>query len=242
MIVATVGLLLLLGGCATNGTKESSAKEKVTTTTSTSGTSSTSSTMSTTNKTKTSTTTSTSTAEITSSTATATTATTTEAQSTSESFQTQTSSDSAKQSQPVKTSLWSSSKASKLTAFMSTWGQEMGQQYRSYDDHVQANYYGLQLPQYILDGEWTMVIDQTPVSVEWSENGTGQTGFQLVAVYSDIDHPLPSGGHLYFFGFQQNQPKVLVTQQNQGDPNNYLYFKETGNNELKNGFNQIVNS
>lgn len=125
---------------------------------------------------------------------------------------------------------------------MSTWGQEMEQQYRSYNDHVNANYYGLQVPQYIFDGQWSMVIDQTPVTVEWSENGRGQAGFELVAIYSDIDHPKPSGAHLYFFGFQQNQPKVMVTQQNQGNPNNYLYFKETENNELKNGFERIVNS
>lgn len=145
-------------------------------------------------------------------------------------------------SQPVEKNSWNTSKATELASFMSTWGQEMGQQYRSYNDHVNANYYGLQVPQYIFDGQWSMVIDQTPVTVEWSENGRGQSGFQLVAIYSDIDHPKPSGAHLYFFGFQQNHPKVMVTQQNQGNPNNYLYFKETENNELKKGFERIVNS
>lgn len=39
---------------------------------------------------------------------------------------------------------------------------------------------------------------------------------------------------------RDGQPHVLVTQQNQGDPNNYLYFIETQNKALKNGFNRIV--
>jgi hypothetical protein len=139
--------------------------------------------------------------------------------------------------------LWNPNKASELAMFMSTWGQEMGQQYKSYNNSTNANYYGMPVPQAILDGEWTMVIDQTPVSVEWTGNGTGQADFQLAAVYSDIeDSSKPGVNHLYFFGFQQNQPKVLISQQNQGNPNNYLYFKETGNAELKNGFDQIVNS
>ncbi|WP_242617256.1 DUF4767 domain-containing protein, partial [Enterococcus faecium] len=59
-------------------------------------------------------------------------------------------------------------------------------------------------------------------------------------VYSDAETEPYLKKHVYLFGFQQNQPKVLVTQQNQGNPDNYLYFNETANNELKNGFNQIV--
>lgn len=35
---------------------------------------------------------------------------------------------------------------------------------------------------------------------------------------------------------------MLITSQNQGNPNNYLYFKETENKELRDGFSNIVNS
>lgn len=35
---------------------------------------------------------------------------------------------------------------------------------------------------------------------------------------------------------------MLITSQNQGNPNNYLYFKETENKELRDGFINIVNS
>ncbi|MCW8794631.1 DUF4767 domain-containing protein, partial [Enterococcus faecium] len=96
------------------------------------------------------------------------------------------------------------------------------------------------IPQVILNGEWKMAIGGVPVSAEWSESGTGQADYQITAVYSDAETEPYLKKHVYLFGFQQNQPKVLVTQQNQGNPDNYLYFNETANNELKNGFNQIV--
>jgi len=44
--------------------------------------------------------------------------------------------------------------------------------------------------------------------------------------------------HVYFFGFEN---KVYLTQQNQGNENNYMYFSETQNQQLKQGFVDIVN-
>lgn len=226
MLVTTMGLLLFLAGCSANKTEETSSTEKVVTTES-----STSQSIST--KTANATSTEASKSRTTES---------SEQQSSNEqSAQPQASTNTAQASQPGTHVLWDASKSSELATFMQSWGQEMGQQYRSYDDHVQANYYGLQVPQDIFDGKWTTVINQTPVSVEWSENGEGQADFQIVAIYSDIDHATPAGGHLYFFGFQQKQPKVLITQQNQGNQNNYLYFKETANESLKNAFIQLAN-
>lgn len=234
VLVTMMGLLLLLGGCSTNKPETSTPAKAAITETSTTKSSTTQS----------------STAQASKSTSTeATKLNTTESserqstkdQSASLVAQTKTSSNQAQTNQPVKHVLWDASKSAELATFMQSWGQEMGQQYRSYDDHVQANYYGLQVPQDIFDGKWTTVINQTPVSVEWSENGEGQADFQIVAIYSDIDHATPAGGHLYFFGFQQKQPKVLITQQNQGNQNNYLYFKETANESLKNAFIQLAN-
>lgn len=226
MLVTTMGLLLFLAGCSANKTEETSSTEKVVTTES-------STSQSTSTKSANATSTEASKSRTTES---------SEQQSSNEqSAQPQASTNTAQASQPVTHVLWDDSKAAELATFMQSWGQEMGQQYRSYDDHVQANYYGLQVPQDIFDGKWTTVINQTPVSVEWSENGEGQADFQIVAIYSDIDHATPAGGHLYFFGFQQKQPKVLITQQNQGNQNNYLYFKETANESLKNAFIQLAN-
>ncbi|MBR8697899.1 DUF4767 domain-containing protein [Enterococcus gallinarum] len=226
MLVTTMGLLLFLAGCSANKTEETSSTEKVVTTES-------STSQSTSTKSANATSTEASKSRTTES---------SEQQSSNEqSAQPQASTNTAQASQPVTHVLWDDSKTAELATFMQSWGQEMGQQYRSYDDHVQANYYGLQVPQDIFDGKWTTVINQTPVSVEWSENGEGQADFQIVAIYSDIDHATPAGGHLYFFGFQQKQPKVLITQQNQGNQNNYLYFKETANESLKNAFIQLAN-
>lgn len=226
MLVTTMGLLLFLAGCSANKTEETSSTEKVVTTES-------STSQSTSTKSANATSTEASKSRTTES---------SEQQSSNEqSAQPQASTNTAQASQPVTHVLWDDSKTAELATFMQSWGQEMGQQYRSYDDHVQANYYGLQVPQDIFDGKWTTVINQTPVSVEWSENGEGQADFQIVAIYSDIDHATPAGGHLYFFGFQQKQPKVLITQQNQGNQNNYLYFKETANESLKDAFIQLAN-
>lgn len=86
-----------------------------------------------------------------------------------------------------------------------------------------------------------MAINEAPVTVQWSEDGTGQADFNLVAVYSDVETGEYLGQHVYFFGFQNGQPKVYLTQQNQGNENNYLYFNETQNQQLKQGFIDIVN-
>ena len=86
-----------------------------------------------------------------------------------------------------------------------------------------------------------MAINEAPVTVQWSEDGTGNAGFNLVAVYSDVETGEYLGQHVYFFGFQNRQPKVYLTQQNQGNENNYLYFNETQNQQLKQGFIDIVN-
>ncbi|BDP59587.1 hypothetical protein EfmJHP38_05250 [Enterococcus faecium] len=58
--------------------------------------------------------------------------------------------------------------------------------------------------------------------IQWSEDGTGHADFNLVAVYSDVETGEYLGQHVYFFGFQNGQPKVYLTQQNQGNDKNYM--------------------
>ncbi|EGP4714582.1 DUF4767 domain-containing protein [Enterococcus lactis] len=225
-ILLTMGLAFLLAGC-TNGNepRKESTKETIATITTTSTESK-------------STATSTETAD---------TSTSSESSKTTETTQTSTSSSSleassssSESSEQVEQTLWNADKAAQLEAFMTTWGQTMGQQYKSYTNQMSVDLYGLKVPQAILNGEWKMAIGGVPASAEWSESGTGQADYQITAVYSDAETEPYLKKHVYLFGFQQNQPKVLVTQQNQGNPDNYLYFNETANNELKNGFNQIV--
>lgn len=144
-------------------------------------------------------------------------------------------------SEEVKNTLWDSEKSTQLATFVPQWGKTLGQEYKSYNPQNNVSLYGTPLPSAVIDGNWKMAINEAPVTVQWSEDGTGHADFNLVAVYSDVETGEYLGQHVYFFGFQNGQPKVYLTQQNQGNENNYLYFNETQNQQLKQGFIDIVN-
>ncbi len=144
-------------------------------------------------------------------------------------------------SEEVKNTLWDTNKASQLETFVTQWGKTLGQEYKSYNPQNNVSLYGTPLPSAVIDGNWKMAINEAPVTVQWSEDGTGHADFNLVAVYSDVETGEYLGQHVYFFGFQNGQPKVYLTQQNQGNDKNYMYFNETQNQQLKQGFIDIVN-
>ncbi len=141
----------------------------------------------------------------------------------------------------IKQELWDTNKASQLETFVTQWGKTLGQEYKSYNLQNNVSLYGTLLPQAVINGNWKMAINEAPVTVQWSEDGTSQADFNLVAVYSDVETGEYLGQHVYFFGFQNGQPKVYLTQQNQGNDKNYMYFNETQNQQLKQGFIDIVN-
>ncbi|QIS82637.1 DUF4767 domain-containing protein [Enterococcus faecium] len=144
-------------------------------------------------------------------------------------------------SEEVKNTLWDSEKSTQLAIFVPQWGKTLGQEYKSYNPQNNVSLYGTPLPSAVIDGNWKMAINEAPVTVQWSEDGTGHADFNLVAVYSDVETGEYLGQHVYFFGFQNGQPKVYLTQQNQGNDKNYMYFNETQNQQLKQGFIDIVN-
>ncbi|ELB49882.1 MULTISPECIES: DUF4767 domain-containing protein [Enterococcus] len=144
-------------------------------------------------------------------------------------------------SEEVKNTLWDTNKDSQLETFVTQWGKTLGQEYKSYNLQNNVSLYGTPLPSAVIDGNWKMAINEAPVTVQWSEDGTGHADFNLVAVYSDVETGEYLGQHVYFFGFQNGQPKVYLTQQNQGNDKNYMYFNETQNQQLKQGFIDIVN-
>jgi len=78
--------------------------------------------------------------------------------------------------------------------------------------------------------------------LNWSETGEEESGYSLVAVYSDAEAQDYLSKHVYFFTINSGVAKVLITSQNKGNPNNYWYFKETEIKELRDGFSNIVNS
>ncbi|NBA60811.1 DUF4767 domain-containing protein [Enterococcus mundtii] len=136
--------------------------------------------------------------------------------------------------------LWNADKSAQLSSFMVSWGQTMQQQYKRYNRNVPLNLYGLVLPQTLLNGEWHFLVNDLSQTLEWSNSGIGTADFQLVAIYSDIENTHTMSSHTYFFGFENKQPIVLITQQNQGSDTNELHFKETSNQTLMLGFKQIV--
>ena len=136
--------------------------------------------------------------------------------------------------------IWNSSKASSLKTFMEEFSAAMNQDYKEYGPTNDVDMYGLKLPSSVLKGECKMVVDKDPVEVEWSETGEGKSSYQLVDVYSDATLQKYSKTHVYFFVIEDGNPKVYITEQTQGNPENYLYFNETINEQLENGFEQIV--
>lgn len=138
---------------------------------------------------------------------------------------------------------WNEEKEKALADFMAVWEKSMNQQYQSYGPEHPVDLYGVLLPNAILPtGDWKMVVDNQPVSVIWSEDGLSSESYQLIAVYSDIEHSQQEYAfdmHTYFFMIVEGQPKVFITQQSQGNSDNYLYFSETQNGELRQGFADI---
>ena len=154
---------------------------------------------------------------------------------------TESSSSSIKESQVVNI-LWNEAKAQQLNTFMASWGQTMKQSYKEYGPGNNVNLYGLQLPDTVLANTngWQATVNNVPITLTWSENGEANAGYALVAVYSAVETQASLAKHVYFFTIDAGVPKVLVTSQNQGNPDNYLYFKETENQQLKDGFTEIV--
>lgn len=78
------------------------------------------------------------------------------------------------------------------------------------------------------------------VKVAWAPNGNGpKDTYLLLARYSDTTHARYLGKHVYLFASYNNQPQVLVSQQNQGNERNSFVFKQTANQDLAKGFAQI---
>ncbi len=127
------------------------------------------------------------------------------------------------------TALWNVDKAQQLASFMVSWGNEMNQPgYKSegIDEWLSFNFF---------------MNDSYDISVEKSLDGTGNSDYNIVAVYSYVYGA--NSIHRYFFTFNRSgQPVVLYSAQNQGGmPHNRLYVKQTQNQELSAGFANIAN-
>lgn len=144
-------------------------------------------------------------------------------------------------------SSWNQSKNQKLASFMQKWGTTMNQQYKSYGPGNNTNFYGIAFPQQF--DQTLLKVDNQTVSMKWSNDGTGNADYNVVAIYCDSDTAQPMNEHLYLFTFHNSDPVVLITQQTNGNvtksanngPDDGLHFKETANQDLSNGFKAIAN-
>lgn len=142
------------------------------------------------------------------------------------------------QSNSQQAAVWNNAKSQQLASFMDSWGTTMGQDYDSYDETNNTDFYGLKYPAQLKNGH--IVVNGSSASLAWSKTGAGTADYEVVAIYSDIENASDMDAHLYFFTLHQGNPVVLITQQNQGNPGNKVYFKTTANTDLSGGFSKII--
>lgn len=136
--------------------------------------------------------------------------------------------------------LWNSDKEAQLDAYIQKWQVAMGQHYQRYYPESSAgplNFYGVSYPADF--SKQAINVAGRSLSVATSKTGRGKADFNVVAIYSDIQQA-PMNGHLYLFGFENDEPHVLITQQNQGMPDGKVHFTDTANRDLADNFRQIV--
>lgn len=134
--------------------------------------------------------------------------------------------------------LWDSSKDEQLSSFMKSWGTEMKQDYVKRgpgNDTKNAHHFPKDFDQIRLK------FDKQKKTVGWSDDGNGDKDINVVAIY---EHSMPSGMidgyHIYLFAFENGQPVVYHTGQDQPMPGNWFYFDKTANQDLNNGFDKIA--
>ena len=140
--------------------------------------------------------------------------------------------------------LWNKEKSNKLYKYVKEWEKTLNQSYKEYTPSNQVNFHGLKLPtESEMAGDARLVLEGDKlISMKWSLEGNYKDVYNIVAVFSDIDKPVNSVAHLYYFTILNGEPIVLITEQNQGNSKKYVYFRRTANVDLQKGFENIVKS
>ena len=148
-------------------------------------------------------------------------------------------------SQTQTTALWNSDKAAKLASYMVEFGHKMNQEsYRRLTPNGSDDFYGAMSfakNNRITVGEKTEqnapMTNQQKVDVAFSDDGTGTADYLIVDSYGYSG----SAMILYHFTIHNGQPLVLVSLQNQGNPENMYYMYPTNNKDIQEAFANIVN-
>ena len=144
----------------------------------------------------------------------------------------------------TRSAYWNKNKGDKLYQFVKSWEKSLNQSYKEYTPSNQVNFHGLKLPtETEMAGDSRLVLEGDKlISMKWSPEGNYKDVYNIVAVFSDIDKPVNSVAHLYYFTILNGEPIVLITEQNQGNSKKYVYFRRTANVDLQKGFENIVKS
>ena len=150
-----------------------------------------------------------------------------------------------KTSQTQTTALWNSDKAAKLASYMVEFGHKMNQEsYKRLTPNGSDDFYGAMSfakNNRITVGEKTEqnapMTNQQKVDVAFSDDGTGTADYLIVDSYGYSG----SAMILYHFTIHNGQPVVLVSLQNQGNPENMYYMYPTNNKDIQEAFANIVN-
>ena len=148
-------------------------------------------------------------------------------------------------SQPHTTALWNSDKAAKLASYMVEFGHKMNQEsYKRLTPDGSDDFGGAMSfakNNRITVGERTEqyapLTNQQKVDVAFSDDGTGTADYLIVDSYGYAGLPMI----LYHFTIHNRQPVVLVSLQNQGNPENMYYMYPTNNKDIQEAFANIVN-
>lgn len=128
---------------------------------------------------------------------------------------------------------WDDAKQNKLDNFFDEWAKTMQQSYNKYSGSGQIETAaGEKFPQ---DFDKVQV-NGTKASLAYHPDGKGDADYNVVAIYN-YDKGEGASHVTYFFAFHNNQPVVLVDETTNGD---YVQVKETANQDLINGFNDIA--
>ncbi|WP_421016916.1 DUF4767 domain-containing protein [Furfurilactobacillus cerevisiae] len=152
------------------------------------------------------------------------------------------SSASTQNSTPTANLSWSNVQDKQLSQFMAAWGPAMHQIYKQYSPSNNVKFNGINFPDEFQKND--IAVEDTPVSIEYSTNGTGTKDYEVVAVYSDAEYQISQhqlDQHLYLFAIHDKQPVALVTEQSQGLSDNKIHFTETKNVDVATNFTSIFN-
>lgn len=134
---------------------------------------------------------------------------------------------------------WSADQDKQLSDFMSAWQSSMGQSFKGTYDGQSINHSGFVYPDQIKEAAQTAYVYDQMEQLTWYQGqGSGRFVVYAAATGGQVRQSFPM---LYLFALdtKDNSPVVLVSQTTNGQ---YLWFYETENPQLRDGFAQILES